>query len=191
VINRFTICPAVLLVLFTTATAQERKALQSADYYADDGGTVVGSAPEMHGDVHGHTLAHGKHGPNHWGLAYSSGYPDGILNYGHPPHHSDYKGPGVGCRTCANGQCLYRYYGCPDLFYNYYAWPSCTDVGAQLYVSPRPVPEHVGHTYITYQPLLPHEFMYEHHRTYHRYYNGGQGLNRTHVKYWHSPFKHF
>jgi hypothetical protein len=55
-----------------------------------------------------------------------------------------------------------------------------------LYVSPRPVPPWVGHTYITYQPLMPHEFMYSHHRTYHRYYNGGQGLNRTHVAYRHS-----
>jgi hypothetical protein len=56
-------------------------------------------------------------------------------------------------------------------------------VGAELYLSPRPIPPHVGHTFITYQPLYPHEFLYTHHRTYHRYYNGGQGLNRTSVHY--------
>jgi hypothetical protein len=24
----------------------------------------------------------------------------------------------------------------------------------------------VGHTYVTYQPLMPHEFLYKHHRVY-------------------------
>jgi hypothetical protein len=96
------------------------------------------------------------------------------------PHY--YQGAG-GCRTCNTGDCQYRWYGQPDLFYNYYAPANCGGVGAELYLSPRPVPAHVGHTYITYQPLMPHEFMYHHHRTYHRYYNGGQGLTRTHVKY--------
>jgi hypothetical protein len=60
----------------------------------------------------------------------------------------------------------------PDLFYNYYVAPvSChgaTGVGAQLYVSPLPVPPLVGHTYITYQPLLPQEFLYQHKRFYER-----------------------
>jgi hypothetical protein len=142
---------------------------------------------------YGHHGHHGHHGlyanhtyPPHWGLAYASGYPNGINNYGNPPYIRDWKGPGLGCRTCSNGECQYRFYGQPDLFYNYYAWPSCTGLGAELYVSPRPVPPHVGHTYITYQPLMPHEFMYHHHRTYHRYYNGGQGLNRTSVHYGHS-----
>ena len=78
-------------------------------------------------------------------------------------------------------------YSRPDLFYNYYVPPvSCGGyggVGAELYLCPRPTPPLVGHTYITYQPLYPHEFMYGHHRTYHRYYNGGQGLNRTCVTY--------
>lgn len=113
--------------------------------------------------------------------------PDGCSPHGvhlHGKQHlgSHYAGYG-GCRTCSNGDCQYRYYGQPDLFYNYYVPPTCGGVGAELYLSPRPVPAHVGHTYITYQPLMPHEFMYHHHRTYHRYYNGGQGLTRTHVKY--------
>lgn len=109
-------------------------------------------------------------------------------HHGAPHHHIGshyYQGYG-GCRTCSNGDCQYRWYGQPDLFYNYYVPPTCGGVGAELYLSPRPVPPHVGHTYITYQPLMPHEFMYHHHRTYHRYYNSGQGLTRTHVKYGHS-----
>ncbi|QDU26829.1 hypothetical protein ETAA8_19120 [Anatilimnocola aggregata] len=100
----------------------------------------------------------------------------------HPYYGHDYAGAG-GCRTASNGDCQYRWYGQPDLFYNYYQPPTCGGMGAELYLSPRPVPAHVGHTYITYQPLMPHEFLYHHHRTYHRYYNSGQGLTRTHVKY--------
>jgi hypothetical protein len=54
-----------------------------------------------------------------------------------------------------------------DLFYNYYVPPvGPNSVGAELYVSPRPTPPMVGHTYITYQPLSPHEFLYRHHRHY-------------------------
>ncbi len=57
----------------------------------------------------------------------------------------------------------------PDLFYNYYVPPSRNGgVGAQLYVSPRPTPPYVGHTYMTYQPLMPHEFMSKHTRRYAR-----------------------
>ncbi len=56
-----------------------------------------------------------------------------------------------------------------DLFYNYYVPPSGSGgVGAQLYVSPRPTPPWVGHTYITYPPLMPHEFLYKHFRVYRR-----------------------
>jgi hypothetical protein len=54
-----------------------------------------------------------------------------------------------------------------DLFYNHYVPPvGPNSVGAELYVSPRPTPPLVGHTYITYQPLMPHEFLYKHHRCY-------------------------
>jgi hypothetical protein len=157
----------------------------------------------LHGDcapgAHGHHLGrHGHHGHHgHHGLLGHHGhhggygwYPNAIDNYGHDLTKWDFAGPG-GYKTCPNGNCQYRHYGQPDLFYNYYAWPSCTGVGAELYLSPRPIPPHVGHTYITYQPLYPHEFLYTHHRTYHRYYNGGQGLNRSHVHYWHSPFTVF
>jgi hypothetical protein len=53
-----------------------------------------------------------------------------------------------------------------DLFYNNYV---AGNPPAQLYPSPRPTPPLVGHTYITYQPLYPQEFLYHHHRTYARY----------------------
>lgn len=180
-------------ILGARGSAQEEPApLAGGDYYADSSTPIDGNCPDSYGGF-GHRGHQGHHGlyanhtyPPHWGLAYASGYPNGITNYGNPPHIRDWKGPGLGCRSCSNGECQYRFYGQPDLFYNYYAWPSCTGQGAELYVSPRPVPPHVGHTYITYQPLMPHEFMYAHHRTYHRYYNGGQGLNRTSVHYGHS-----
>ena len=79
--------------------------------------------------------------------------------------------------------CIPYDYGNPTLFYNFYVPPTCGGVGAELYVAPRPVPEHVGHTYYTYQPLMPHEYTYPHHRRYYRYYNGGRGMTRTHVGY--------
>jgi hypothetical protein len=190
--KRWFVCSLMATAMLAArGVAQEPAQLASPDYYADGGTTADANCPDGslggQGYGYGHAGHHG-HGnytyPPHWGLAYASGYPNGIINYGNPPYIRDWRGPGHGCRSCSNGECLYRFYGQPDLFYNYYAWPSCTGLGAELYVSPRPVPPHVGHTYITYQPLMPHEFMYHHHRTYHRYYNGGQGLNRTCVTYW-------
>ena len=53
------------------------------------------------------------------------------------------------------------------MFYNYYAQPGpYNGAAAEMYVCPRPVPAHVGHTWVTYQPLMPHEFMYKHKRSY-------------------------
>ena len=69
----------------------------------------------------------------------------------------------------------------PDLFYNYYAQPGgCGGVGAAMYPAPRPTPPLVGHTYVTYQPLMPHEFLYQHQRTYRRC-NPGGGWTKTTV----------
>jgi hypothetical protein len=74
-----------------------------------------------------------------------------------------------------------RHRTAPDLFYNYYVPPGEGGaVGAALYPSPRPTPPLVGHTYVTYQPLMPHEFLYRHHRTYVRWHPGG-GHTKTHV----------
>jgi hypothetical protein len=167
----------------SVSDGQEPARLAAPDYYAGSDAAPAADCPGGH-CPHG---GHGAHGAQYAKARAQAGYyPNGVENYSdHVPIHA-YAGPG-GCRTCANGQCQYRYYGQPDLFYNYYAWPSCTGWGAELYLSPRPVPPHVGHTYITYQPLMPHEFMYSHHRTYHRYYNGGQGLTRTSV-IWYSPW---
>ena len=62
---------------------------------------------------------------------------------------------------------LVRHSTAGDLFYNEYVPPvGCGSVGAQLYPCPRPTPPLVGHTYITYQPLMPQEFLYKHHRVY-------------------------
>jgi hypothetical protein len=69
----------------------------------------------------------------------------------------------------------------PPLFANDYVGPP--GAPAQLYVSPRPAPPLVGHTWITYQALMPHELLYHHHRAYYRYYPNG-GYSVTRVK-WH------
>lgn len=60
------------------------------------------------------------------------------------------------------------------LFYNYYVPPlPAGGVGASMYPSPRSnIPPYVGSTYITYEALRPHEFMYCHKRTYYRYHPG-------------------
>jgi hypothetical protein len=73
-----------------------------------------------------------------------------------------------------------------DLFYNFY-WQGYCDRPVGIYPTPYPTPPLVGHTYVTYQPLMPHEFLYKHHRSYHSYYNGGRGLNRTMVRYDRNP----
>ena len=70
----------------------------------------------------------------------------------------------------------------PDLFYNYYVPPGPYGVGAQLYVCPVPTPPLVGHTYYTYQPLMPHEFLYPHSRSYWRYHSDGR-VTRTLVSW--------
>lgn len=84
----------------------------------------------------------------------------------------------------------YRYGYNGGLFYNYYASP---DPGgrqaAQMYLSPRPTPPLVGHTYITYQPLMPHEFLYTHRRTYSRYHPCA-GYTVTKVRWMHVPRLH-
>ncbi|MCA9248398.1 MAG: hypothetical protein KDA42_14830 [Planctomycetales bacterium] len=71
-----------------------------------------------------------------------------------------------------------------DVFYNYYAQDHRCNQGqpAQLYMSPLPAPPIVGHTYYTYQPLMPHEYMYAHHRDYWRATPGGS-WSHTSVEY--------
>ncbi len=80
-----------------------------------------------------------------------------------------------------------RTYGHPHLFYNYYTHGYSNGVNAQMYVSPQPVPPFVGHTFMTYQPLEPHQYLYWHKDTYHNHYDGGRGLNRTRAVYYSPP----
>jgi hypothetical protein len=83
---------------------------------------------------------------------------------------------------------LYQYPAL-DLFSNYYVGPGSgcyggmhgAGYGAALYMAPHPVPPHVGHTFYTYEPFMPHEMLYRHHKTYHYYYNGGRGMTRASV----------
>jgi hypothetical protein len=51
-----------------------------------------------------------------------------------------------------------------------------------MYTSPRPVPANVGQTWVTYQPFMPHEYLYKHDRSYYTY-NAGAGWRRTNVRY--------
>jgi len=96
--------------------------------------------------------------------------------------------PYVSVAACENGQlCRPWEYGNPALFYNFYAPNHCGGVPAELYIAPRPVPPLVGHTYITYQPLMPHEFMYPHYRTYRKWHNDGRGMTRTRAIWYSNP----
>lgn len=90
-------------------------------------------------------------------------------------------GGGAGCQP--------RKYDRPDLFYNFYSQGNCNSANAQMYISPVPVPQFVGHTFNTYQPLYPHEFMYRHQNRYHNNYDNGRGMNRTKVKYSYPPVR--
>ena len=97
----------------------------------------------------------------------------------------------AGCQSCGlnhkpTANCRPQYSGQPDLFYNYYVPGTCGGVPANMYLAPQPVPQMVGHTYYTYQPFMPHEMLYQHHRNYYRYYDGGRGMTRTHIS-WSRP----
>ncbi|HUE74383.1 MAG TPA: hypothetical protein VMP01_26105 [Pirellulaceae bacterium] len=135
--------------------------------------------------LHGHVLhGNGLHGYAQHGWPSTTHLHQDAYGYRQSPYPRAYGLHGPYGEVGANwGNCVYRYYGEHDLFYNYWIGGYCGANTAPLYLSPRPVPAHVGHTYITYQPLMPHEFMYKHHRTYHRYYDNGMGLTRTCVRY--------
>lgn len=94
---------------------------------------------------------------------------------------------------CANGDCGgtaaggavagSRTYGHPHLFYNYYTQGYSNGVNAQMYLAPLPVPPNVGHTFYTYQPLMPEHYLYTHKDRYHNHYDAGRGTNRTRAIY--------
>lgn len=86
-------------------------------------------------------------------------------------------------RPCDDGCIVPHVQAPPDLFYNFYVQTPPGGTGAQLYLSPVPTPPRVGHTWITYQPLMPHEMMYCHGRRYYRYNISG-GSTKTTVRWW-------
>ena len=69
-----------------------------------------------------------------------------------------------------------------DLFYNFHEGPGPSGTATAMYVSPRPIPPHVGHTYMTYQPLMPQEYLYQHTRSHYSYARGC-GWTRSKVRY--------
>lgn len=73
----------------------------------------------------------------------------------------------------------------PNLFRNYYVGPAANAGGmaAQLYLCPQPAPVHVGHTAITYEPFMPHEYLYRHARIYKRYHFNGS-TTRVKAVWW-------
>lgn len=60
---------------------------------------------------------------------------------------------------------------------------------AAMYPAPHYSPSLGAQSYYTYQPLMPHEMMYQHSRNYYNYYNtggyygGGNALNKTSVRW--------
>jgi hypothetical protein len=56
-------------------------------------------------------------------------------------------------------------------------------MNASLYVSPRPVPPYVGHTFITYEGLMPDQMLYRHHRTYYRPWGPYGGVTETKISW--------
>lgn len=72
--------------------------------------------------------------------------------------------------------------------------PSMTTAG--MYPAPHYSPQLGAQSYYTYQPLMPHEMMYQHSRNYYNYYNSGgyyggspDSLNKTSVR-WQSGTNH-
>lgn len=90
-----------------------------------------------------------------------------------------------------------------NLFSQYTTQGASNLTDAGMYPAPHWVPQEMGHTYYTYQPLMPHEMMYTHSRNYYNYYagadefyspkyghqRGGAGLNKTSVV-WQSGCNH-
>ena len=94
-----------------------------------------------------------------------------------------------GDNTIGGAGCRERSYGQPDLFYNYFTQGYCNRANAQMYLSPQPVPPNVGHTFYTYQPFYPEEYLYWHTNRFHNYYDGGRGTNRTRAVYYGTPVR--
>ena len=86
----------------------------------------------------------------------------------------------VGGLNAAHGQVQ------AGIYPNYYTAPGYGGVAAELYPCPRPTPPLVGHTQITYPPLAPHEFLYQHKRSYYTT-NANGGRSVTHARWGWNP----
>lgn len=104
-------------------------------------------------------------------------------------YSDDYGNVGGTAGAAAAGGVINRSYGQPDLFYNYYTQGYANQTNAQMYLSPLPVPPYVGHTFGTYQPFYPEEYLYWHKNRYHNYYDNGRGMNRTRAVYYRPPVR--
>lgn len=93
----------------------------------------------------------------------------------------------VSDETGASGEELPQPASQNPLFANYYTVPGVPGTPAQLYLSPRPTPPLVGHTYITYPPVMPHEYLYRHRRTYASTNPDGSRTN-VRVRWGYTPF---
>lgn len=107
--------------------------------------------------------------------------------------NADHGCPGGSCSTTSTNNCCpwnrpYTEESSPDVFYNFYQ-PGNGGSPAAAFPAPHPTPAHVGHQYTTYQPFMPNEWLYWHHRTYHQPYNMGKGLNRTKVVWYGTPVR--
>jgi hypothetical protein len=91
----------------------------------------------------------------------------------------------AGCLSAANAQAQVPTQAAipAGLFSNYYVGPP--GLPAKMYVCPRPTPPFVGHTWYTYPPFAPHEYLYAHKRVYTRLNPNGTSTT-TRVVY--SPF---
>ena len=78
-----------------------------------------------------------------------------------------------------------------DLFYNFYVPQTGPGGGVpnEMYPSPHATPYPAIQTYYTYQPWMPHEFLYYHNRKYVRYHSGGMGHTVTTVNWGGSPIR--
>lgn len=91
----------------------------------------------------------------------------------------------------------------PNYLFSQYTTPAGPSTAtAGMYPAPHYVPGYVGNVGYTYQPLQPHEMMWQHRRNYYNYYAGpeafygdsctgygGGGLNKTRVV-WQSGANH-
>lgn len=136
-------------------------------------GTTVGTHAQAQ------ECANGDCGHVHYGHVNSGHWGHGFAWGGIP--HGPLPGQRVNSLSTVNGA--------GDMFHNYYTQGYSNQASAEMFVSPRPIPAWVGHTYYTYQPFYPHHYMYWHKDTYHAYYDNSRGLNRTSAHYYAPPVR--